>query len=123
MRQEESRLPGLGTTRFSRRELARRAAGLGLSAPVVRGLASAAGAGAIAIGRRSSAGAAQDGTGGVVFVAQTGGDAGIGNPILVSGADNYNYWWAFSRLVSYDDKGPRYPIWPIAGPTTRPAPS
>ena len=113
MSQEDSRIPPVGrdaqVTRFSRRDLGRRAAGLGLSVPLVRGLTSAAGAGALAIGRMSTAGAAQEGTGGTVFIAQTGGDAGIGNPILVSGTDNYPFWWAFSRLVTYDDTGTPIP--------------
>jgi len=80
------------------------AAGLGLSAPLVRGLTSVAGAGTVAIARSSRASAAQEGTGGTIFVCQTGGDGGIGNPILVNGSDNYNFWWAFSRLITYNDR-------------------
>ncbi|MDP9365715.1 MAG: ABC transporter substrate-binding protein, partial [Chloroflexota bacterium] len=49
------------------------------------------------------------GQGGIVNVAQTGGDPGIGIPILVGGTDNYTFWWAFSRLVTYDDRGEPIP--------------
>ncbi len=102
------------TGRLSRRELGRRAAGFGLSVPMVRVLGASAGAGAVMLPGLSSRAMArgtyaQAGKGGVVSVAQTGGDPGVGNPILVGGTDNYPFWWAFSRLVTYDDTGTPIP--------------
>jgi peptide/nickel transport system substrate-binding protein len=99
--------------RLSRRDLGRRAAALGLSVPAIRALAGV-GAGAVAVAPNLAtlAGAAparQEGKGGTISVAVTGGDPGIGIPILVGGLDNFPGWWAFSRLVSYDDKGTPIP--------------
>ncbi len=99
--------------RVSRRTLGRRAAGLGLSVPAVRALAGSTmgvTAGVMpALASRASAHGAQEGRGGVINVAQTGGDPGVANPILVGGTDNYPWWWAFERLVKYDDAGTPIP--------------
>lgn len=113
MTQEDPRLSALlqaaQTGRISRRELARRAAALGLSAPMLRGLAAGAGAATLGTAARRAVAAKQEGSGGTVFVASTGGDEGIGNPILVNGTDNFPFWWCFSRLVTYDDSGTPIP--------------
>jgi peptide/nickel transport system substrate-binding protein len=89
--------------RVSRRTLARRAAALGVS---WRSVSAAAGAGALVLPRGVRRAAAQE-RGGTVNVAGTQ-DSGIGNPILTGGLQaggTFVFWCAFSRLVTYDDKG------------------
>ncbi len=110
----EKLIGGIRTGRLSRRELGRRTAGLGLSVPVGRALGVSVGTGAAVLpGLRSQTAARraslQEGKGGVISVAQTGGDPGVGHPILIGGTDNYLFWWAFSRLVTYDDTGAPIP--------------
>ena len=88
---------------MSRRELARRGAFSSAVAATARlGGAAVVGLGAGLAARPTRA---QDQPGGTVNVAQTGGDPGVGNPIIVGGTDNYPFRWAFSRLIQYDDKG------------------
>ncbi len=86
--------------RMSRREMMRRGAFSSAAAAATRFGVAGLGAG---LGFRVAR--AQDQQGGTINVAQTGGDAGVGNPILVNGTDNYPFRWAFSRLITYDDKG------------------
>src|SRR5262245_54367382 len=79
--------------RLDRRSLARRAGALGVS---WRTLASAAGAGALALPMSYRRARAQD-RGGTVNVAGTQ-DSGIGNPILTNGttsANSYIFWQVF----------------------------
>ena len=109
---EDERIAGLierlRSGRIDRRQFGREAAAIGLGSRAALALAGTTlGVGAGLAGRRT-AGArlpAKQGQGGTISVAQTGGDPGIGIPILVGGTDNYPFWWAFSRLVSYDDSG------------------
>lgn len=89
--------------RMSRREMVRR--GAFSSAAAVATRPGSGGVTGLGTGLSVRAARAQDQAGGTINVAQTSGDAGVGNPILVNGTGNYPFWWAFSRLIQYDDKG------------------
>jgi len=98
--------------RLDRRRFGQRAAALGLGTRAARALAAAGLGGMAGVGASRAAGArlpARQGQGGVINVAQTGGDPGIGVPIVTGGDDNYIFYWVFSRLAMYDDSGTPIP--------------
>ena len=116
---------------YSRRTILRRAAALGLSAPVIAAVLAACGSsssntpaattassGSSRVQhrrqrhpvRRPSPRADQDllAHGGIVNANTTLGDKGIGNPILDQ-SEYWTEWLVFNKLVKYDDKGNQIP--------------
>ena len=102
-------IAGIGGGRLSRRELGRRSAGAAFAVPATRAAALAGVGGALGPRAAVASPVQAQGQGVTISVAQTGGDPGIGIPILVGGTDNFVCWWAFSRLVTYDDTGTPIP--------------
>lgn len=116
------------THHLSRREILRRAAILGLSAPAIAAVLAACGGsssdttptttggetgGAASTASPSEATQAAGtagtaGTGGIVNANTTLGDKGIGNPILDQ-SEYWTEWLVFNKLVKYDDKGNQIP--------------
>lgn len=115
--------------RWNRRQILKRAAVLGLSAPAISAVLAAcggddptatpapapdatptaAGAATPAPSEPTPTTATGDGeTGGIINISTTLGDSGIGNPILTSSIQLIE-WYVFNRLVHYDDYGTLQP--------------
>jgi peptide/nickel transport system substrate-binding protein len=94
--------------RLSRRELGRRGALAGVSAAaraVALRSAGFMGGGAALAGFARAGAQPAEGQGGTLNFSSTGGDSGMGNPILTGGTAELLFWFCHQRLVNFSDTG------------------